>query len=389
MFSRRSQFDRRTNLLALARLRALESGQMLLDLCESNPTRAGLPGNAEAITALASPDAGRYEPSPFGMLSARRAVSAWMARQGQVVDPERIVLTSSTSEAYAFLFKLLCDPGDDVLIPSPGYPLFEHLAQLESVGTSRYALRYDGRWHVPADALQAARTRRTQAIVTVHPNNPTGSFLKRTELDHIAALGLPIVSDEVFAPYPLTHDATRVTSALQASGALVFTLHGLSKLAGLPQLKLAWICIGGPPPLVDEALARLELVADSFLSVATPVQVALPTILATHNATTHAIRTRIAHNLAVLAALTAGTAASALHVEGGWYGVLRLPNVLDDQAWALDALQHAHVLVQPGYFYDFDSGPYIVLSLLTPEATFSMGLTRLLARIEAVIDGGA
>lgn len=385
MFSRRSDFERRPNPLELARLRALEAGHTLLDLCESNPTRAELPSNEHALSALASPDARVYQPVAFGLLSARQAVSEWMAAQGLAVSPERIVLTASTSEAYAFLFKLLCEPGDEVLIPSPGYPLFEHLAQLESVVTVRYPLVYDGRWHVPAGALSAVLTPRTRAVIVVHPNNPTGSYLKQSELQQIADLRLPIISDEVFSPYPLTDDPTRVSSALLASENLVFTLHGLSKLAGLPQLKLSFMCIGGPKDQVDEACARLELIADSFLSVSTPVQHALPSILASHATLTNAIRARLRQNLATLRDLTAGTAANSLHIEGGWYAVLRLPSVRDDQAWALDFLNAVQVLVQPGYFYDFDAGPYIVLSLLTPPQIFSAGLARLLERMRAVL----
>jgi alanine-synthesizing transaminase len=215
----------------------------------------------------------------------------------------------------------------------------------------------------------------------VHPNNPTGSFLGRDELAHMAALGVPIISDEVFSPYPLTRDPQRVASAACAEDALVFTLHGLSKLAGLPQLKLSFICVSGPDSAVAEALARLELIADAFLSVSTPVQVALPAILAGHAPITRAIGARLAHNLGRLTALSADSAASLLHVEGGWYAVLRLPDVQSDESYALDFIEHADTLVQPGYFYDFDAAPYVVLSLLTEPTTFEAGVLRILERV--------
>jgi aspartate/methionine/tyrosine aminotransferase len=300
-----------------------------------------------------------------------------------------VVLTASTSEAYAFLFKLLCDEGDEVLVPAPSYPLFEHLAQLEGVSVVRYPLAYDGRWHVPADELPRARSQRTRAIVCVHPNNPTGSFLTRHELAQLGGLGVPIISDEVFAPYPLCADAERVASAhCWPSGAgstpLVFSLHGLSKLAGLPQLKLAWISISGPDASVELARARLELIADSFLSVATPIQLALPAILAASEPIRAAIRERLTHNLELLNTLLADSALTLLHVEGGWYATLRFPAVLDDEAWALDLLSNASVLVQPGYFYDFARGPFIVISLLTRGSAFREGVTRMLARVASV-----
>ncbi len=380
MFSTRSRFERQKNRLELARLAALSRGQALLDLTESNPTRAGLPALEGALAALSDSRGQRYDPEPFGLPEARAAVCRSMAEQGVQVAPERVVLTASTSEAYAFLFKLLCDPGDELLMPVPSYPLFEHLAQLEAVRVAGYPLAYDGRWHVSARALADARPARARALIAVHPNNPTGSYLKHDELAAMAALGLPLISDEVFAPYPLCEDPSRVASALLAPEQLVFSLHGLSKLAGLPQLKLSWICVGGPDAQASEALARLELIADSFLSVSTPVQLALPEILDSH-VVRDAIRTRLRRNLATLRALAAGTAADALHVEGGWYATLRLPDVQDDEAWALDFLQRDAVLVQPGYFYGFGTGQFAVLSLLSEERAFQEGVTRILERV--------
>jgi alanine-synthesizing transaminase len=379
-FSTRSRFERRKSALQVAREAALRGGRRLLDLTLSNPTDAGLPPFSQALAALQTAGGHCYQPEPLGLLSAREAVSAWMTAQGVPVAPERIVLTASTSEAYAFLFKLLCDPGDEVLVPVPSYPLFGYLAQLESARVTSYPLHYDGHWHAPLHLLREACSPATRAVITVHPNNPTGSYLKRDELAGLASLGLPIISDEVFAPYPLEADPNRAASALQARDAPVFSLHGLSKLAGLPQLKLAWICIGGPEAWVEESQARLELIADTFLSVATPVQLALPAILSAHAPFTAAIASRIARNLARLRELTAGTALDVLRVEGGWYAVVRLPAVLDDHGWALRLLEQ-DVWVQPGYFYDFAQGSYIVLGLLTVEREFDQGLTRI---VEAV-----
>jgi hypothetical protein len=386
-FSQRSDFARDHNRWELARAEALRAGRVLLDLTESNPTRADLPALPQAIAALGHPDAAHYRPEPFGLRSAREAVAQYMASLGQRVAPERIALSASTSEAYAFLFKLLCDPGDEVLVPAPSYPLFEHLARLEGVRARSYPLAYDGRWHVQLELLRRARGPRTRAIIAVHPNNPTGSYLKRDELAALSRIGLPIVSDEVFAAYPLCDDADRAPSALAAQDALVFSLHGLSKLAGLPQLKLAWTCVGGPAALADEACARLELIADSFLSVSTPVQLALPAILDAHGTTVTAIRARLRRNLEQLRAQAHGTAATVLHVEGGWYAVVRLPELMDDEAWAVDLLRAADVLVQPGYFYDFDGGPCVVLSLITPEAVFEEGIARAVARVQELSAG--
>jgi alanine-synthesizing transaminase len=386
-FSSRSRFDRRKNDLQLAREAALGAGRRLLDLTVSNPTDAGLPPFHQALAALHTPGGHRYQPESLGLLSAREAVSAWMSAQGVPVSAERIVLTASTSEAYAFLFKLLCDPGDEVLVPAPSYPLFGYLAQLESAAVANYPLHYDGHWHAPLHLLREACSPATRAVITVHPNNPTGSYLKHDELAELASLGLPIISDEVFAPYPLEADPKRAASALQARDALVFSLHGLSKLAGLPQLKLAWICIGGPDAWVDEARARLELIADTFLSVSTPVQLALPAILSAHAPITAAIAVRTARNLARLRQLTAGSALDVLRVEGGWYAVVRLPAVLDDHSWALRLLDR-DVWVQPGYFYDFATGSYVVLSLLSDEHDFERGVTRILQAVSLDADGG-
>jgi alanine-synthesizing transaminase len=380
-FSTRSSFDLAPNRLAEALARARASGRALLDLTESNPTRAGLPYDAAPVLlALASPGAMQYEPAAFGRSAAREAVAAHLGRPA-----ESIVLTASTSEAYAFLFKLLCDPGDEVLVPVPSYPLFEHLARLESVRAVPYRLAYDGAWHVDLDSLRRAHREapRARAVVVVTPNNPTGSFLKRAELEAIAGLGLPIVSDEVFADYPLRDDAARARSALeaQAAGTLVFALGGLSKAAALPQMKLGWIAVGGDPARAGGALDRLEVIADAFLSVGAPVQHALPAILAGRGAVVTAIGERTRRNLDALREAARGQPATVLDVEGGWYATVRVPRTRSEEDWALAWVEQDGVYVHPGHFFDFEDEAYAVVSLLTPPPTLREGIARMLARV--------
>jgi aspartate/methionine/tyrosine aminotransferase len=383
MFSSRSGFDLTPNPLSRALAAARAAGRPVLDLTESNPTRAEIPYDEAAIVAaLAQPRSLLYEPLPFGLPSAREAVARELG-----LEPSRVALTASTSEAYAFLFKLLCDPDDEVLVPTPSYPLFEHLARLESVRAVPYRLAYDGAWHVDLDSARAAVTPRTRAVVSVAPNNPTGSYLKKAELEALSSLGLPIVSDEVFARYPLRDDPTRALTALEARGAggpLVFALGGLSKLAALPQMKLAWIAVGGGDAArVEAALGRLEVIADAFLSVGTPVQHALPALLASRHVAEGAIVARTRANLAHVRVAAAGTAASVLDVEGGWYATLRLPRTRTELEWALALLERDGVHVHPGHFFDFEDEAYAVVSLLTPEDALREGVRRLVARVDA------
>ncbi len=386
MFSRRSAFVRVPNVLARAVASARERGQPLIDLTVSNPTTAGLPYEAARIlAALAAPGALSYEPLPFGLDSARSAVQRELARDGIEISPERVVLTASTSEAYTFAFQLLCDPGDAVLVPAPSYPLLEHLAALSSVRLEPYQLAYDGAWHVDLPSLRRAFTAQARAVFVVSPNNPTGSYLKRNELEAIADLGLPVVSDEVFARYPLTEDGQRVRSALDTDRTLVLALGGLSKLAALPQLKLGWMLLGGPAGAVDEALARLELIADSYLSVAAPVQHALPELLDATRSTVAAVKARTRENLGLLRAELQDSPVSLLHVEGGWYAVLRLPRVKSEEAWGTELVEHAGVLVQPGWFFDFPDEPYAVVSLLTPREPLALGARRLVEHCTSVL----
>ncbi|MBE7482853.1 MAG: pyridoxal phosphate-dependent aminotransferase [Polyangiaceae bacterium] len=378
VFSKRSAFDRQPNAMARAVERARARGQKLIDLTVSNPTTAGLPYEEDRIlAALRAPAALRYEPASFGLDAARDAVATELGRDGVELARERILLTASTSEAYAFAFQLLCDPGDAVLVPAPSYPLLEHLAALSSVRLVPYRLAYDGAWHLDLDSLRRAAVPGVRAVFVVSPNNPTGSYLKRNELHAIAELGLPVVSDEVFARYPLTEDPQRIRSALDGQGTLVLALGGLSKLAALPQLKLGWMLLGGPEHAVDEALGRLELIADSYLSVAAPVQHALPELFAATRSTVEAIRVRTRENLARIRAELSESPVSVLHVEGGWYAVLRLPQVKSEEAWGTELVEQAGVLVQPGWFFDFPGEPYAVVSLLTPSDQLGVGVRRL------------
>jgi alanine-synthesizing transaminase len=384
MFSARTRWDLSANRLNAA-LEAKRRGgaSRVLDLTESNPTRAGLAAPADLLAGLGHSASLLYEPAPFGLRGAREAVAADHGRRGRDVDPDRILLTASTSEAYAFLFKLLCDPGDEVLVPRPGYPLFEYLANLESVRVSPYALEYDGRWHLNASALAGAVTPRTRAVVVVNPNNPTGAFLKQDELLALEAFcaerGLALVSDEVFADYAFTDDPQRAESVARDGPALAFSLGGLSKSCALPQLKLAWCVVSGPEALRREAWSRLEVVADTYLSVSTPVQHAAPALLARREELQAPVRARIASNLAGLRARLAGASpASLLEPEGGWSAVLRVPATMPEEEIVLRLLDDHDVLVHPGYFFDFPREAYLVLSLLPQPAVFAEGVARTL-----------
>ena len=384
MLSERTRFELRPNRLAARLAERRAGGTPFIDLTQSNPTRAGLAAPGDLLAPLADKAALRYDPLPLGLPGARGAVARDFAGRGYPLEPERILLHASTSEAYGFLFKLLCDPGDEVLVPRPGYPLFDFLAGLESVRVRSYALAWDGEWHLDVAAVAAALGPRTRAIVAVSPGNPTGAYLKRDELSRLEALcaerGVALVADEVFADFPLREDAHRAASVARDSPALAFALGGLSKSCGLPQLKLAWTAVVGPEPLRREALARLEVVADTYLPVSTPVQVAAPALLARKNELQAPIRARVAANLAALReAVAAGGPATLLEPEGGWSAVLRVPATCSEEERALRLLDEKNVLVHPGYFFDFPSEAYLVLSLLPPPTEFGEGVARVLA----------
>ncbi len=377
MFSSRFHWDFRPNRLTGLLDEKRRAGARILDLTESNPTRAGLEYPPEIVRAFEDPRLLVYEPSPAGMGEAREAVADYYRARGHDVSPDRILLTASTSEAYAYLFKLLANPGDHVLVPRPSYPLFEFLANMESVEARQYPVEYHGGWGIDTQALAQAVSGRTRAIVLVNPNNPTGSYVKKDELAALLDLRPPLISDEVFSDYALTGGSGRVTTLAGVEERLCFSMSGLSKVAGLPQMKLGWIVVSGPRELRREAMEKLEWIADTYLSVGTPVQCGLPKLLKAGQTVQGQIRERTAANLALARGTLAGTAADVLAVEGGWYIVIRMPRIRSEEEWALNLLAGRDLLVQPGFFYDFESEAFLIASLLTEPATFREGIGRL------------
>jgi hypothetical protein len=334
----------------------------------------------EILGALADARALRYDPDPRGIPAAREAVSGYYAARSVRADSSHIILTASTSEAYAYLFKLLTNPGDEVLVPRPSYPLFEYLAAMESVIVRQYALRYDGVWHIDFAALENLAGPRSRALVVVNPNNPTGSFLKREEWTRLAEWAaereLAILSDEVFSDFPFASDAERISSVAGAAEVPVFAMSGLSKVAGLPQMKLGWIVANGPGH--EAALDGLEWIADTFLSVATPVQLALERLLAATGTIRDQIRSRTKANLqSARETLGPASPCQILNAEGGWYIVIQVPRTRSEEEWALGLLREADILVQPGFFYDFETEAFLIVSLLTPPLVFQEGMRRI------------
>jgi aspartate/methionine/tyrosine aminotransferase len=381
-FSHRLPFHREPNALTrqLEALRA--SGTEILDLTHSNPTRAGIEYPEALLRPLADSRGLTYDPHPLGTRTAREAIARDHGRRGVDVDPAHIVLTASTSEAYTWLFKLLCNPGDCVLVPRPSYPLFEHLTQLEGVRAVPYELEYHTRWEIDFETLADAPPD-TKVVLAVSPNNPTGSFLSASEVTRLSALcrdrGWALVVDEVFADYVLEGDRLYTDVAPLATECLTFTLSGFSKTLGLPQLKLGWIVVGGPAPLRARALDGLELIADSFLSVNTPVQIATPALLEAASAIRQSIATRVRANFETLRRTVRQFPASEmLRAEGGWSAVLRIPATRTEEQAVLDLLARAHVLVHPGYFFDFRSEAFLVISLLPSSTIFAEAVGRLL-----------
>jgi alanine-synthesizing transaminase len=382
MFSSRLDWSAPENPLARLLREKRARGEVLLDLTESNPTAAGFsyPGD-RVLGALTDPRLLRYEPHPAGLAEARAAVAGYY----RGVSPERILLTASTSEAYAFLFKLLADPGDEVLVPRPSYPLFEFLAALESVRPVQYPLVYHGSWAIDFDALEQIISERTRAIVLVNPNNPTGSFLKQTELAQLISLcrrrGIAIISDEVFSDYVFGLDEQRVASLAGVGDVLTFVLSGFSKVLGLPQLKLGWILVQGPEPARRQAMERLELIADTYLSVGTPVQWAAGPLLGQREAIQQQILRRVRENRDFLASRIGPQSPwRLLATEGGWYAVLEAPKIHTEEEWVLGLLEEHNVIVQPGFFFDFEREAFLIASLLTPSEKFCEGIRRILAQ---------
>jgi alanine-synthesizing transaminase len=372
-FSSRFHWDSKPNRLARILAQKREEDAPVIDLTQSNPTQAGFRYPLDVVRAFDDSAMLQYEPTPRGSLAAREAVSAYYSVRGHDVSPDRILLTASTSEAYSYIFKLLTDPGDAVLTPRPSYPLFEYLAAMESLKVAQYPLRYDHGWSIALDEIPAG----ARLLALVNPNNPTGSFVKRGELEHLNRLRIPIVSDEVFSDYAFAPDPARVSTLVDFEDCLSFSMSGLSKVAGLPQMKLGWIVVNGPAEVRRDAMERLEWIADTYLSVGAPVQCAVSKLLAFAGRFQSLIRARTASNLSFARRLLAGTAANILDVEGGWYATIRMPHIRSEEEYAVDLLDRAGILVQPGYFYDFESEAYLIVSLLTEETPFHEGIARI------------
>jgi alanine-synthesizing transaminase len=391
VFSKRTPGDFHPNRLNAALQTRRIAGKEVLDLTLSNPTRAGLVYPNEAIlAALGDARSLSYEPTPRGLREAREAIAAHHALHGQKADPERMILAGSTSEAYGWLFKLLCEPGDEILVPRPSYPLFECLATLDAVRVVEYSLPEDLNWGIDFDALECGRTARTRAVVLVNPNNPTGAFINRAEWQRLQSLaasnGLAIIADEVFADYAWSESAdcggtltsTKISTIEAAGEALVFTLSGLSKVAGLPQMKLGWIHASGPRALLTEALERLEWIADAYLPVSAPIQHAAVRWMELVPQIQTVIRARCLENLTIArGAFSVTGGAHMMEPEGGWCVVLDVPRFHSEEEWALRLLERDGVLLQPGFFYDFEREALLVASLLPDPSVFREGLARL------------
>ena len=386
MFADRTRWNLQANQFSIALEGCRKSGRRILDLTESNPTTVGLRYDEAAILgALARRESLVYEPDPKGLRSAREAVARYYEQAAEFpeLDPGSLILTASTSEAYSFLFRLLCNPGDEVLVGTPSYPLFEYLAEIQDVHLVSYELIYDHGWQIDFHSLREKLSSRTRAIVLVNPNNPTGSYVserERAELNAIARdYELALVVDEVFLDFSLKGSSGHLSFAANQE-ILTFTLSGLSKICALPQMKLAWLLASGPEGLKKEALARLEVIADTYLSPSAPVQHAAATFLEWRTAIQQELMTRVRANLKELdRQLAAQQLCHRLEVHGGWYAILRVPVTRTDEELVVELLQRESVAVHPGLFFDFHSDGYLVLSMITPETDFAEGLRRLLS----------
>jgi len=391
MFSSRVPRELAANRLTIAVAAQRAGDRPLIDLTESNPTRAGFDYPPDLLAPLADPRALGYLPAPLGRREAREAVARDYARQRLDVSPDRIVLTASTSDAYSMLFKLLADAGDEVLVPRPSYPLFDPLTRLDLVTPRPYDLDIHGGWTIDVGSVERAITARTRALLLVSPNNPTGSFVSTEELDRLAAIcaarGIAIIADEVFADYELEPGAAALAGrAATRTDVLSFSLGGLSKSVGLPQVKLGWIAVGGSDTLARAALERLEHVCDAYLAVSTPVQIAAPALLERGAAIRSQIAQRVVANYAALKADGDSAAAcGVLRSDGGWYAVLQVPSLEPEEDFVLRLLATDEVLVHPGYFFDFPRESFLVVSLLPPAAVFADGVARVLRHFDCTV----
>jgi aspartate/methionine/tyrosine aminotransferase len=382
MFSRRTDWKLTPNRFTEAVQEVRTAGREILDLTLSNPTQAGIDYDAPAILdSLRNLKALDYDPQPKGLRSARESVAAYYRQRGEQVDPERLVLTTSTSEGYSYIFRLLVNPGDEVLVPKPSYPLFDFLAELQDVNLVGYPLLYDHGWQIDWPSLESAVNEKTRAVVVVHPNNPTGSYVSTRERGRLNELcrerGLALIVDEVFLDYG--HDGSRRPSFVTNDGTLTFTLSGISKISALPQMKLAWIAVSGAEADADAAMQRLDVIADTYLSLNAPIQLAAPILLEQRNKIQTQLMRRVRANVAELdRQLAKQKFCARLAVEGGWYAVLRVPVTQSDEDLAIALLRNTGTVVHPGHFYDFPRDGYLVISLIVPEPDFSEGILRLL-----------
>jgi alanine-synthesizing transaminase len=382
MFSRRTDWKLTPNRFTQVQREVQAAGREVVDLTISNPTRAELHYDSETILqALVNPQAMDYDPQPKGLRGAREAVAGYYRKQHDEIDPDAIVLTTSTSEGYSYVFRLLCNADDEILVPKPSYPLFEFLADLQDVKLVPYPLLYDHGWQIDFPSLYKAVNHRTRAVVVVHPNNPTGSFVADAEGDALNQFcreyNLALIADEVFLDY--AHDGVARATFAAGREVLTFTLSGLSKIAGLPQMKLAWIVTSGPEGQLSAALARLEVIADTYLSMNAPVQLAAPVLLEQRQSIQALLLDRVRANLSELdRGLEKQRTCGRLQVDGGWYAILRVPVTQSDEDLAIEILRKLSVLVHPGHFYDFPSDGYLIVSLITPPQDFRHGVARVL-----------
>jgi len=385
MFSDRTAWNLEPNPLSKALANRLASGKPVIDLTESNPTKCGFYFEAEQILGALSQLASlNYDPAPQGLVPARNAVANYYRARNCAVNVNDIFLTTSTSEAYSFVFRTLCNPGDEVLVPQPGYPLFNFLADIQDVVTAPYPLIYDYGWQIDFHALQRAITPRTRAIIVVNPNNPTGHFCKADDMDRLNQIclegELALIADEVFLDFSFGTDI--LPTFASNNKALTFTMSGLSKISGLPQMKVAWLIATGPETIKQKAVARLEMISDTYLSMNTPMQLGLPALLELRHNFQQQCLERARTNLDHLdKALSAQKLCMRLNLEGGWYAIVKVPVTGTDDDLALELLNKRGVYVHPGHFYDFSADGYLVVSLITPEVQFATGMQALVALI--------
>ena len=388
-YSQRLPWTTPTNPFSKLLAAKLVDGSPLLDLTISNPSRIDLQyPHQEIATAYGTIRDFTYRPEPFGSFEARGAIVRYYESRGVQIHSKQVALTASTSEAYSLLFKLLCDPGDEILVPTPSYPLFDYLAALETVRVVPYRLFYDGRWSIDFDRLKTKLTPRTRAIVVVNPNNPTGSYLQRAEANSLLTLAsrhhLPIISDEVFMDYSFGDPSSRPSTFAEFNSVLSFSLNGLSKTAGMPQLKLGWIVTNGPAHEQETALNRLEILLDTYLSVSNPVQQLLPRLMELGASIRNQLKARVTSNFEVGCTTLKDTTANFLYTEGGWSALIRLPRRLSEEEWITRLLLDHAMVVQPGYFFDISPEAHIVVSLIAKPGDFRSGLERLRGLLNAL-----